>query len=273
MFKYDPSRKVEVTEIAPTELVTKGRTAGSERDLNLDRLRPAIKTLVDSANVPTIAIDKSAPHEVSLAYNLLRDHVKYLYERPEVFRIISDEVRESVANIQPSNVKPGTIGAYLKGFLIKSELPGGREHCSAIAAGAFPFGGPGKQAFCADRVMAMQLVDGKPILAWQQPGNSHRLILNASFTSYETFPGFSKEELEILKNNGIKEVEIMGEGHYDRDTFKQRSLTNGFRHIEDIKIRTDKKEQHSPSNGFGVIFFFGFLVIAMLLLFVLFKMW
>lgn len=273
MYKHNPTRKVAVTNIAPVETVSKGPPASEERDLNIDRLKAAIKLLISEHKRPVFSLDRAGP-EVQDSFVLVRDYVRLLYDRPEIFSLISEEVKHGIAGLSKEKVLPGTIGAYLKGFTVKTDIPGGRSPCANVSAGAFPLDGKGKQEFCSDKVLSMFEHDGRLVLTWQYTdAKSKRVILHVPFSSYAAFPGLSDQEIKELKKYGVEQIEVLGEGFYKGDTFVQKSLTNGFIQIENLKIRHEKKEQHSPSNGYGVIFFIGFLVIAAILLLIVLRRW
>lgn len=211
--------------------------------INIERVKEALDNLVAHENEKI----KDLPPESDLykSYELVKLMASILYDTTH-YQILLDLINTYP---KPSTLIPGTIGAYLFGCFQNSYGDITNRTCSPICINAIP---PGKK----DGVL-----NYCPYQIWVQQessnGRSYVQILNASNQPFAyvylnkpvkdgEFTGLSKEEINHLKENGVKNIQVYAGTPTD---------PTSYRSVTDIISLNDVTEAPSdpPSSPPGVV--------------------
>lgn len=193
------------------------------------------------------------------------------------------------------NPVPYTVGAQFRGWSIKTNMDGTDfEPCVAVRIGSFQK--PGYVSKCKYVTMYADWnndkftftndivdrnIDKRPL---------NQVVINVPFTSVNTFPGFSAEEIEDLKRNDVTDVCILGFKigsndyiHLTRGEFiplnniKTRYQGNKLSKTETVELAKQLKEHyhHNDNNNnssysSAAFIFFIIIIVIIIVLFYLF---
>lgn len=200
-------------------------------------------------------------------FKLIVRYVELLYDTdayPHLFKIVEEQFKDLEC------VKPGTVGGYLSGCLIKSKFP--IPGCSAVCSNAIPMPkGSSKYEQC-DQAVILAEKNGSnkykfSVLKQADIENKDKpTIIHINTTDVHAWPGFSREEKEQLRSMGCTNIHIYG---YTDDCNKHVDLYGSPINLDDVKIRNIHKiHDHKENVSFAVI-----LILIILILIIAFFGW
>ena len=195
-------------------------------------------------------------------FKLIVRYVELLYDTdayPHLFKIVEDQFKDIDC------VKPGTVGGYVSGCLVKSKFP--IPGCSPVCSNAIPIPkGSNKYDQC-DQAVLLAEKDGKGykfnVLKQSDIENRDKpTIIHVNTTDVHAWSGFSKEEKDQLRSMDCETVHIYG---YTDDCSRHVDLYGSAISLNDIKTRNVHREYESKekiSLAFILILIFLILIIA-----------
>lgn len=255
--EFDSSMN-EYSEKEDDSIVTKGK----KNTLKLDK-EEFSEIIANFRKTPHKRIDELNDSE-SDNFKLIVRYVELLYDTDlyhHLFKIVEDHFSDL------ESVKPGTIGGYLAGCLIKTKFP--IPGCSPVCANAIPFPKElEKQEQCDQAVILAEKNDTNGykfnILKQADIENKDKpTIIHVNVTDVHDWSGFNKDEKEKLRSLGCSNVHIYG---YSDDQTRHVDLFGAPINIDDVKTRNIHKSHERKDNiGFGVILIVIILIIIIAL--------
>jgi hypothetical protein len=219
-----------LTPKAPSrKIVLKGH--GDVHEIDVNELERIVSTLRDNADVSI----KLLSGEIKSCFQQFTDYVDLLHGSDAYIQFM-EIVSEYFSNVE--QIRPGTIGAYCYG------CQNGRSECSHICAGSAPAADE-NFSFCHESVIVGDYNGYDFDFTAMRIGDSSETYLYVNFDSYDSFPGFTRREIEALeKDYHCSSVYLRG---YSNSSTEYFELLNESIMISNIKIRVDRKG--SRRNG------------------------
>lgn len=102
----------------------------------------------------------------------------------------------------PRDVIPGTVKAYMSGCTLNP------NPCSSVCAGSAP--ADSDFSLCGEKVvLAVPTEDGHCLTPTHSP-SADRALVYLPYSRMEDFPGFSPQDLDRLKEIGVREAKLLG---------------------------------------------------------------
>lgn len=170
------------------------------------------------------------------------------------------------------NYRPGTVGAYCGGCILKEKGNLMSRGCTVICAGSVPPPYNEKDWDFCDELVIWAVYNGKEFefTTLNEVEDNSRAIIFIDYPTMEEFPGFSEEEKETLAENGIKEVKFM---YYNPGGCpKYIEVSHGYIPLSEVKTRGKNPPPPPPSSSnFGWWIFLLFVVFVLVLFLIYFR--
>lgn len=239
----------EEIEPEPVQLVPKGKKGDA------GEFKKKIDHLVKLADTE---ITKLAPSDLAVYHDCFTT-IRMMYDDDEFFSEIYNYATKAFR--RDELYAPSTVGAYFSGCLCGDDIKHGGA-CGVTCAGSMPPPRSAEFKFCGFNVIWLNRGNHGFELRHLHRTKSNRALLHFSGSR---FPGLSKHEKQLLKNNGVHEVEVFVYSGV-RKTRKYKSLTKTFVKIEDVAERVDRAPDPAPEYG-------GLILLIVVLLFLALLLW
>lgn len=216
-------------------------------------------------------------------FKLMVSYVHLLYDT-EYYHRLFRKVKKYFGNME--NIKPGTIGGYFGGCLVKSDMSNDKPGCSVACAGSIP---PPKESkdwdFCDKAVILAERIardkyyyhskgghkdyrdcSGYKFTILKEPemdGDLDPCYLYVDSLDLHEFPGFSDQEMNKLDSLGCRKVILYG---YDTDGLTYHQLYDHPIDIYEIKFRPkcQKKSSTWTYTGLALVLFLIFFLLLIM---------
>lgn len=222
-----------------TTLTVKGSGSSSGSEININELKHILKQLREYHYLQI----KDLQGTLKEGYHKVAKYVSLLWSTNS-YDILENLIDEEFESLGISQLRPATLGAYFKGLKVQTNMHD--QSCSHLGAGSMP---SNTQDFtvCERSVLLAQQNGrgGYDISVLTKGNNKRRAYVFVEHESYESFFGFSADEMKQLVNHGITDVQFFG---YSDDNNDVKELSETMK-LDSCKTRKGNTNYRSSSGS------------------------
>lgn len=192
--------------------------------IDIIEIRTTVRTLQTFYNVKPADL----PGDIKTKFHDFKSLLESLRSTPQAYDVVYEEVK--VIFDANTDVIPGTVGAYLNGCLVDTQIDGNRS-CAVVCANSTP--SSSAWSACEDYVLVAEpLNEGqyKFISYNDSIQNKSKAIIYVA--EGHNFSGFCHDARSSLITAGVKEAKVY---HYSRDGRTYTPLTSGYEQIGNLQ--------------------------------------
>jgi hypothetical protein len=227
--------------------------------LSRKTLRETLLELKPYSNVSV----RDLPAAQTESFKSIVEALRLLYGSQALYDLVLGDIRDIFSDV--GEVKPGTVSAFFIGCFNDDKFPGPMGCSPKCTASLPPTDGTPGYTNCDDLVLIYS--DGL-FSSLNEKRSSHAYI----YISDHSFSGFSKENIQQLKDAGIENVSLIygnEDGSY-REVTSPTSIDNLPRN-EKVTNSTSDGAANNNGAGTGIVFGIIIFVIIILLIVVLYR--
>lgn len=261
------SEKYSSTSKSQSKFTLKGKSSSSIPALSEDELIQLIERLKDSEYMPL----KKLRGTLKTDFDTIIQYIG-LVRNTNSYGLLLDLINDQFAKETPSDLTPGTIGAYFRGSNLNIKFD--PVECSALGAGAMPKDEEDWKECKNTVILASRTGSGYDFSLLKSGADASHAYIHVNHDNYEDFKGFSSDEKKKLRKYGVEYVYLHGYG--SNDASQQKDLIGSAKHIDELKHRKCSNcevSNDSNSGGFNWIALVIFIIILIIIIALLQLVW